>query len=42
MLTAMMLLMVFVALLVLLTIAALMGKVPDTHREVSQHGDFDF
>lgn len=36
------LLLVFGALLVLLSIAALMGKVPDTHREVCQHGDFDF
>lgn len=36
------LLMVFGALLVVLAVAALMGKVPDTHREISQHGDFDF
>lgn len=36
------LLIVFGALLMLLTVAALMGKVPDTHRDVCQHGDFEF
>lgn len=42
MLKIMTLLIVFGAMLVVLTIAALAGKVPDTHREVSQHGDFEF
>lgn len=42
MLPVMTLLLVFGAMLVLLTIAALAGKVPDTHREVTQHGDFEF
>lgn len=35
-------LIVFIALIAALAVAALLDKVPDTHREVCQHGDFSF
>jgi hypothetical protein len=35
-------LILFVAMLAILTVAAALGKTPDTHREVTQHGDFRF
>lgn len=38
----MMLFLVFLAVLLTLTVAALLGATPDTHREVSQHGNFEF
>lgn len=36
------LLLVFVGMLILLSIAALLGATPDTHRQGSPHGDFKF
>lgn len=33
---------VFLTLLVILAVAALSGRTPDTHREVTQHGDYTF
>jgi fructoselysine-6-P-deglycase FrlB-like protein len=38
----MMCLLVFFVMLAILSIAALWNKIPDTHREVSQHGHFNF
>lgn len=38
----MLMLIVFVALMAALAVAALADKVPDTHRQVCQHGDFSF
>lgn len=35
-------LIVFIALLVVLAVAAMVDRVPDTHRAVSQHGDYTF
>lgn len=32
----------FIAMLVVLTVAAIAEKTPDTHREVSPHGHFEF
>jgi hypothetical protein len=36
------LLIVFLAVLAILAVAAILEKTPDTHREVSQHGTFEF
>ncbi len=38
----MVLFLVFVGVLLVLVVAALLGATPDTHREVSQHGNFEF
>lgn len=35
-------LILFFAMLVILAVAAGLGKTPDTHQEVIQHGDFKF
>lgn len=32
----------FFAMLAILAVAAALGRTPDTHREVIQHGDFEF
>ena len=36
------LLILFLAVLAILALAAILEKTPDTHREVSQHGNFEF
>lgn len=33
---------IFFAMLVALSVAAALGKTPDTHQQVIQHGDFRF
>lgn len=38
----MMVLMLFIGMLVAVSVAAIRDLIPDTHRQVSQHGDFDF
>jgi hypothetical protein len=37
-----MLLIAFIAVLSILALAAILEKTPDTHRSVSQHGNFEF
>ncbi len=38
----MMVLVLFLAMLAALSVLAVCGLTPDTHREVSRHGDFRF
>src|SRR5687767_1024151 len=42
MIDGMTLLIVFIAMLIVLAIAAILDMTPDTHREVGPHGDFKF